>query len=452
MVMPMTIDYHYILLAVISMLPVVFMNFISFYPRFKWPKAVIILIYIVFIVFVSVTIGLVSEQRMFNPWSDAFGVLLTNLIIAVFLKLAVKGPFWQNFFINLMCGNLRECLLLFARTISTIIDGSNSALINDINLTVLVIILIIMLPITFFFCKYILWRLMEETSDLPVYRYMCTIPVAIFAIYQSIYFEYMFKKAVSGKTMLVLPIAWSVGIFAIYIVTFNMLLSTVKIKKLQEELHIAEIYTQTQHKKYDMIQDNIETLRMMRHNIRHLLLTFKGFLKEKEYDKIDEAIDQYINVRVMDEALNFCQDKGVDAIISYFKSNALMHQISVEINIQPDFKTGDSEIDFCIVLANLLENAYEACLRQPEGEKRFIRLRMGMIGEHMAAFSIENSCAGHVSESGGGYISSKDGEKGIGVVSVKSIVKKYNGKVMFKPGNDSFNVTVMMNTVKSVKK
>ena len=55
-----------------------------------------------------------------------------------------------------------------------------------------------------------------------------------------------------------------------------------------------------------------------------------------------------------------------------------------------------SDTDICIILGNLLENAYEACMRQKRGE-RFIKIRLHHTGDVLIVM-VENSYEGPCAE------------------------------------------------------
>ena len=75
---------------------------------------------------------------------------------------------------------------------------------------------------------------------------------------------------------------------------------------------------------------------------------------------------------------SYCQNPVINTIVSYFADIARDHGISVSISIRLDDAFPFSDIDTCIILGNLLENALEACMRQTEGEK-YLHLDLSLI-------------------------------------------------------------------------
>ena len=86
-----------------------------------------------------------------------------------------------------------------------------------------------------------------------------------------------------------------------------------------------------------------------------------------------------------------------------------------------------SEIDLCVIIGNLLDNAVEACLKQECPEDRFIRVYIGLLKDQLY-LSISNSAGGAVKKSGRLYLSTKDSDShGFGLLRVDRIVEKYAG-------------------------
>ena len=88
-----------------------------------------------------------------------------------------------------------------------------------------------------------------------------------------------------------------------------------------------------------------------------------------------------------------------------------------------------SEIDLCVIIGNLLDNAMEACLRQTEEKERFIRVFIGVLKEQLY-ISVSNSVEGGIKKSDKTYFSSKGSEAhGFGLASIDRIAAKYDGYV-----------------------
>ena len=81
------------------------------------------------------------------------------------------------------------------------------------------------------------------------------------------------------------------------------------------------------------------------------------------------------------------------------------------------------EIDLCLVLSNLLENALEASLHTAPARRR-IELTAYLHGNSLALIQVENTYDGVIREKDGVFLSSKRKGDGVGLQSVRHIAEK----------------------------
>lgn len=88
-----------------------------------------------------------------------------------------------------------------------------------------------------------------------------------------------------------------------------------------------------------------------------------------------------------------------------------------------------SDVDLCVIIGNLLDNAMEACIKQEETDERFIRIFIGVLKKQLY-ISVMNSVGGEVKKEGKRYVSTKNAENhGFGLMRVDRIVEKNGGYV-----------------------
>lgn len=119
----------------------------------------------------------------------------------------------------------------------------------------------------------------------------------------------------------------------------------------------------------------------------------------------------------------------VDAILNSKLSLIKSKQIGVNAKAAVPKELKISEVDLCVIIGNLLDNAMEACLRQAEGENRFIRVYIGVLKQQLY-ISVTNSTGGDTRKSGRSYLSAKGSDgHGFGLQRIDRIAEKYNGFV-----------------------
>lgn len=134
----------------------------------------------------------------------------------------------------------------------------------------------------------------------------------------------------------------------------------------------------------------------------------------------------------------------VDAILNSKLSLIGARKITVSARATVPEKLRISDVDLCVVIGNLLDNAMEACLAQEEGAERFIRVYVGILKKQLY-ISVTNSTGGIIRKSGGKYLSVKRGPgHGFGLLRVDRIVERYGGYVNRQDEPGVFATEVML--------
>ena len=134
----------------------------------------------------------------------------------------------------------------------------------------------------------------------------------------------------------------------------------------------------------------------------------------------------------------------VDAILNSKLSLIKTKKIAVNAKATVPAEFNISEIDLCIIIGNLLDNAMEACLRQSEDENRFIRVYIGILKQQLY-ICVTNSVGGEVKKIGKSYHSTKDSDThGFGLMRIDRLVDKYNGYVNRQDEPGAFATEVML--------
>lgn len=134
----------------------------------------------------------------------------------------------------------------------------------------------------------------------------------------------------------------------------------------------------------------------------------------------------------------------VDAILNSKLSIIREHGIAVNAKAIVPAEIRISEIDLCVIIGNLLDNAMEACMRQNEKEKAFIRVYIDIVKQQLY-ICITNSAEGEIKKSGKTYHSTKNtNTHGFGLMRVDRLVEKYNGYVNRQSESGAFVTEIML--------
>ena len=83
------------------------------------------------------------------------------------------------------------------------------------------------------------------------------------------------------------------------------------------------------------------------------------------------------------------------------------------------------DVDLCVILGNLLDNALEAC-EQIAADQRFLRIYMN-VNKSQMYLSVQNAAKEDLDFNERNYITNKRGSHGFGMRRVRTAVEKYDG-------------------------
>ena len=176
------------------------------------------------------------------------------------------------------------------------------------------------------------------------------------------------------------------------------------------------------------VQNNYMTMRGWRHDYHNHLQSMKAYVKMGQYEKLDEYLalleEDLDQVNQLIESGNV----NLDAILNSKISLALKNGIEVDYKATCPEELTVSDIDLCALIGNLIDNAVEACEKLPEGERRFIRLYIGVLKKQLY-ISVTNATNEVVRKMDSEYITNKRGNHGHGLKRINLVVEKYEGYI-----------------------
>ena len=193
---------------------------------------------------------------------------------------------------------------------------------------------------------------------------------------------------------------------------------------------------------YDEVQNIYRTMRGWRHDYHNHIQTMKVHLSMGQTEELADYLGKLdADLTTVDTVLK-TGNVMVDAILNSKMSLIKSKQITVNAKATVPKELSVSEVDLCVIIGNLLDNAMEACLRQEQGE-RFIRIYIGTLKGQLY-ISVSNS-AGEVIKANGHYLSSKQSAShGFGLIRIDRIVDKYEGYVNRQNEEGVFATEVML--------
>lgn len=194
----------------------------------------------------------------------------------------------------------------------------------------------------------------------------------------------------------------------------------------------------------DEVQNIYRQMRGWRHDYHNHIQTMKAHLALNQTAELDGYLGKLDTDLTAVDTVIKTGNVMVDAILNSKLSLANSKNININAKATVPSELKISEIDLCIIIGNLIDNATEACIKQENEADRFIRVYIGILKEQLY-ISVSNSVGGEVLKQGKSYLSTKaSATHGFGLMRVDRIADKYSGYVNRQNEEGVFATEIML--------
>lgn len=178
-------------------------------------------------------------------------------------------------------------------------------------------------------------------------------------------------------------------------------------------------------------QMRYEQTKAFRHDIKNHLLILDGMLRKGQ---LEESRAYLQKLDAMSTALFFPYQTGnpvVDILLGEKLGLAAANHMKTNVSVVLPKSCGIEDVDWCVIFANALDNALNAC-RALEGERQ-----MSISGKRQGDFYLlefQNTCAEHT-----------EVKMGTGLSNIQSVAEKYHGAILMQQEKGTFSLSVLLN-------
>lgn len=209
-------------------------------------------------------------------------------------------------------------------------------------------------------------------------------------------------------------------------------------ERLEEVNRVSNNYMELQKSYYESSLKQYEDMRGFRHDINNHLHILSELGKEGKDAELKEYIgrmtEDYDKVKVVHTG-NFVADCIISHAIQGLEAE---ENFSFQIDGHFPKKFPMEDIDFCILLSNLLSNAVEALEKE---KRKLLQMEVKRYDEWLYLIVANNTTKEKIDFS---HTSKQEANHGYGISNVRRIVEKYNGTVYWNVGNGMVEVKVKL--------
>ena len=203
--------------------------------------------------------------------------------------------------------------------------------------------------------------------------------------------------------------------------------------------------------------NHIQAMKVMALQVRQQMGECGALLRLEEY--LSSLDDDLTTVDTVVKTGNVMVDAILNSKLSLIKAR----EIPLKVKASVPARTGIGEVELCVIIGNLLDNALESCLLEKEEKEKgenaeaenvkeagpvrgpFIRVYIGVLKGQLY-ISVANSSCKKVNKIGKSYLSTKGGGRGhgYGLMRIDRIVNKYHGYINRQNEEGAFVTEVML--------
>ncbi len=194
---------------------------------------------------------------------------------------------------------------------------------------------------------------------------------------------------------------------------------------------------------YDEVENMYRQVRGWRHDYRNHIQVLKSYAASGDLSAVRrylEMLDQ--DLSTVDTVLK-TGNKMTDAILNSKISLARSKHIPVTADAHVPVALTTSELDLCIIIGNLFDNAIEANLALPK-EERMIRIYMDMKNTQLYMCFTNRTAGGKLRKENGLFRTTKGSGHGFGLVRIDTIVERNLGYLSRNSEEGAFTTEILL--------
>lgn len=194
---------------------------------------------------------------------------------------------------------------------------------------------------------------------------------------------------------------------------------------------------------YEEVENMYRQIRGWRHDYRNHIQTMKAYAATNDLEAIKDYLDELdTDLSTVDTVVK-TGNAMADAILNSKISLAKAKHIPVIADAHIPIALRTSELDLCVIIGNLFDNAIEASLSLPE-EQRQIRVYMDMKNTQLyISFTNLTAVKKQIKENGRFHTTKGEGH-GFGLVRIDNIISRLDGYISRNSEDGAFTTEILL--------
>ena len=194
---------------------------------------------------------------------------------------------------------------------------------------------------------------------------------------------------------------------------------------------------------YQEVETMYKQIRGWRHDYRNHIQLMKVLASNGDMDAIKDYLDKLdTDLSTVDTVVK-TGNAMADAILNSKISLAKSKGIAVKVDAHIPVKLKMSELDLCVIIGNLFDNAIDASMALPE-EQRLIRVYMDMKNTQLYISFTNFTATKKLAKVGNRFQTTKGDGHGFGLVRIDNIIERLDGYLSRNSEDGAFTTEILI--------
>ncbi|MDE7428528.1 MAG: GHKL domain-containing protein, partial [Lachnospiraceae bacterium] len=202
--------------------------------------------------------------------------------------------------------------------------------------------------------------------------------------------------------------------------------------RLHKEAAVLELQAHSLQQYVEEARLRYEKTKSFRHDIKNHITVVKELLQNQETEAALQYVEGMENLTADISFPVSTNHPVLDILLGNKLGIAEENQVEVQCSLVVPYPCGISDIDFCIILGNVLDNAISACNRIDGDKQKYIHVSGKVQGDFLL-IEIENSSTGR-----------EKIHEGTGIANIRAAVEKYQGAMEIRTEGEKFTVSILL--------
>ena len=194
---------------------------------------------------------------------------------------------------------------------------------------------------------------------------------------------------------------------------------------------------------YQEVETMYKQIRGWRHDYRNHIQLMKVLAANGDMDAIKDYLDKLdTDLSTVDTVVK-TGNAMADAILNSKISLAKSKGIAVKVDAHIPVKLKMSELDLCVIIGNLFDNAIDASMALPE-EQRLIRVYMDMKNTQLYISFTNFTATKKLAKVGNRFNTTKGDGHGFGLLRIDNIIERLDGYLSRNSEDGAFTTEILI--------